>query len=53
VSKYGANERYNSENYAERGSRCIGTKEGQVRTWVKKDSYHGDVVRATNPGKVR
>jgi len=22
-----------------------------VRTWVKKDSYHGDVVRATNPGK--
>lgn len=23
-----------------------------MRTWVKKDSYHGDVVRATNPGKV-
>jgi len=29
--------------------RCA--KEGQVRTWVKKDSYHGDVVRATNPCK--
>ena len=23
-----------------------------MRTCVKKDSYHGDVVRATNPGKV-
>jgi len=22
-----------------------------VRTWVKKDNYHGDVVRATNPCK--
>jgi len=22
-----------------------------VRTWVKKDSYHRDVVRATNPCK--
>ena len=51
VSKHGANERYNSGNYAEGGSRCIGTKEGQVRTWVKKDSYHSDVVRATIPGK--
>lgn len=49
--KHGTNERYNSANYAEGGSRCIGTKEGQVRTWVKKDSYHGDVVRATNPCK--
>ncbi|KAI0270915.1 hypothetical protein BGY98DRAFT_937302 [Russula aff. rugulosa BPL654] len=26
-------------------------KEGQVCTWVKKDSYHGDIVRATNPCK--
>ena len=41
----------NSANYAKERSQCIGTKEGQVRTWVKKDNYHGDIVRATKTRK--